>query len=65
MIDLLQVRHAALTGVERFLHRLEEQADKGQVDKFLAAHDATRIPLAFFLRNRAIEDVSCWLTRFE
>jgi hypothetical protein len=56
---------AALERVERFLHRQEEQAAKGQVDKFLAAHDATRIPLAFFLRNRAIEDVSCWLTRFE
>jgi hypothetical protein len=56
---------AAVERVEYFLHRLEERAAKGPIDKFLRAHDAADVPLAFFLRNRAIEDVSCWLTRFE
>lgn len=56
---------AAVERVERFLHRLEQRAAKGPIDKFLEAHDAASVPLAFFLRNRAIEDVSCWLTRFE
>ena len=55
----------AVERVERFLHRLEEQAAKGLVHKFLTVHDAAEVPLAFFLRNRAIQDVSCWLTRFE
>jgi hypothetical protein len=51
--------------VEHFLQRLEERAAKGPIDGFLRAHDAASVPLAIFLRNRAIEDVSCWLTRFE
>jgi hypothetical protein len=56
---------AAVERVEHFPHRLEERAAKGSIDGFLRAHDAASVPLAFFLRNRAIEDVSCWLTRFE
>ena len=56
---------AAVEGVEYFLHRLEERAAKGPIDGFLRAHDAAGVPLAFFLRNRTIDDVSCWLTRFE
>jgi hypothetical protein len=57
---------AAVERVEHFLHRLEERAAaKGSIDKFLQAYDAASVPLAFFLRNRAIQDVSCWLTRFE
>ena len=56
---------AAVDQVEYFLHRLEETAAKGPSDKFLRAHDAENVPLAFFLRNRGIQDVSCWLTRFE
>ena len=56
---------AAVERVERFLHRLEERAAEVPIDGFLRAHDAASVPLAFFLRNRAIEDVSCWLTRFE
>jgi hypothetical protein len=56
---------AAVERVERFLHKLEERAAKGPIDGFLRAHDAASVPLAFFLRNRAIEDVSCWLTIFE
>ena len=56
---------AAVERVEYFLHRLEERAAKEPIDGFLRAHDAASVPLAFFLRNRGIEDVSCWLTRFE
>jgi hypothetical protein len=56
---------AAVERVEYFLYRLEERAAEGPIDKFLRAHDAADVPLAFFLRNRANEDVSCWLTRFE
>jgi hypothetical protein len=56
---------AAVEEAKYFCRRLEERAAKGPTDKFLRAHDAARVPLAFFLRNRAVEDVSCWLTRFE
>jgi hypothetical protein len=56
---------AAVERVECFLHSLEERAAKGPIDRFLRAHDAASVPLTFFLRNRAIQDVSCWLTRFE
>jgi hypothetical protein len=56
---------AAIERVEHFLYRLEERAAEVPIDGFLRAHDAANVPLAFFLRNRAVEDVSCWLTRFE
>jgi class 3 adenylate cyclase len=36
----------------------------GYAEAFLKPHDAMEVPLGFVLRNRAIEGVSCWLTRF-
>jgi hypothetical protein len=54
---------AANDRVERFLDRLRTEEAKGKAGSFLKVHDALLVPLAFHLRNRAIQDVSCWLTR--
>lgn len=56
---------AATERVDHFLHRLREEEAKGKAERFLKAHDAVDVPLAFFLRNRAAQNVSCWLTQFE
>jgi hypothetical protein len=54
---------AANERVERFLDRLRTEEAKGTAGRFLEVHDAVFVPLTFYLRNRAVQGVSCWLTR--
>jgi hypothetical protein len=45
-----------------FLSRLREEEAKGKAANFFYVHDAEHVPLMFYLRNRAFENVSCWLS---
>jgi hypothetical protein len=56
---------SAQNRVARFLDRLTMEETRGTAERLLKAHDAAYIPLTFSLRNRGIQNVECWLTRFE